>query len=86
MAARTTGSTGSPKLPYSSSGGVPSPTPSTSRPPESRSRVTVSRASFHGRRLGNGVTIGPSRTRSVASATPASRIHGSAIASRRRLT
>ena len=86
MAARTTGSVGSPKLPYSSSGGSPRPTPSTSRPPDSRSRVTVSLATFQGRRRASGVTIGPSRSRSVASATPVSSIHGSAMRSFHALT
>ena len=44
---------------------LPSPTPSTSRPPLSRSSVTVSRATLAGRRRASGVTIGPSRSRSV---------------------
>jgi hypothetical protein len=86
MAARTTGSVGSPKLPYSSSGGSPRPTPSTNRPPDSRSRVTVSLASFQGRRLGSGVTIGPSRSRSVARATAVSSTQGSAMRSRQAFT
>ena len=47
-AARTAGSIGSPQLPNSSSGGVAQPAPSTSRPPDSRSSVTVSRASLPG--------------------------------------
>ena len=55
---------------------LPKPTPSVSRPPLSRSSVAVSRATFTGRRRASGVTIGPSRTRSVAVATAASVIHG----------
>jgi hypothetical protein len=43
--------------------------------------VTVSRATFQGRRRASGVTIGPRRSRSVARATPASSSHGSAIGS-----
>ena len=53
------------------------PTPSTNRPPESTSSATVSRATFHGRRRDSGVTIIPSRTRSVRAAIAASAIHGS---------
>jgi hypothetical protein len=59
---------------------LPSPTPSVSRPPASRSSVAASRATFTGRRRASGVTIGPSRTRSIAVATAASVIHGSATA------
>ena len=54
------------------------PTPSTSRPPLSRSSVTVSRASLWTCRRGVGVTSGPIRTRSVALAIAAIAIHGSA--------
>ena len=59
---------------------LPIPTPSTSRPPLSRSSVTVSRASWCGRRRGTGVTSGPMITRSVTIATAASTTHGSASA------
>ena len=45
--------------------------------PESRSRAIVSRASFAGRRRVIGVTIVPSRMRSVAVAIAASEIHAS---------
>jgi hypothetical protein len=55
----------------------PIPTPSTSRPPLSRSRVTVCRATTTGRRRGSGVTSVPSRTRLVAVAAAVSVIHGS---------
>ena len=48
-------------------------------PDDSRSSDATSRASFHGRRRGTGVTIGPMRTRSVADAIAASVIHGSAM-------
>jgi hypothetical protein len=48
--------------------------------------VTVSLATFQGRRLASGVTIGPSRSRSVARATPASSSHGSAMRSFHALT
>jgi hypothetical protein len=47
---------------------APSPAPTTSRPPESRSSVAASFASFQGRRRASGVTSAPKRTRSVASA------------------
>jgi hypothetical protein len=57
---------------------LPRPTPSVSLPPLSRSRVAVSRATLAGRRRASGVTIGPSRMRSVASAIAASVICGSA--------
>jgi hypothetical protein len=49
-------------------------------PPLSRSSVAISRASFTGRRRASGVTIGPSRTRSVVIAMAASTTHGSATA------
>jgi hypothetical protein len=49
-----------------------------SRPPLSRSSVAVSRATLTGLRRASGVTIGPSRIRSVAAAIAASVIHGSA--------
>jgi len=65
-------------LPNSS---LPSPAPNVSLPPLSRSSVAVSLATFTGRRRASGVTIGPSRTRSVTIATAASVIHGSAAAS-----
>ena len=57
---------------------APRPTPSVSRPPLSRSSVAVSRATLTGLRRASGVTIGPSRIRSVAVATAVSVIHGSA--------
>jgi len=44
------------------------PRADTSRPPERRSSVAVSFASFQGRRRASGVTSAPNRTRSVASA------------------
>ena len=72
------GSSSSPKRVSSPPVFTPRPTPSTSRPPLSWSRLVVSRASFCGRRRATGVTSGPSRTVSVAVATAASRIHGSA--------
>jgi hypothetical protein len=59
---------------------LPAPTPSTSRPPLSRSSVTVSRASWCGRRRASGVTSGPMITRSVDIATADRVTHGSASA------
>src|SRR5437879_1540082 len=56
---------------------IPSPTPSTSRPRLRWSRVTASRASFHGRRRGSGVTRGPSRIVDVDVAMADSAIHAS---------
>jgi hypothetical protein len=44
------------------------------RPPDSRSKVAISRASCRGRRRGTGVTWVPSRIRSVARAAAASRM------------
>ncbi len=58
---------------------VTEPTPSTNRPPDSRSSETVSRATFHGRRRANGVTIVPIVSRRVRSATAASPTQGSAM-------
>ena len=84
-AASTFGSVGSPKLPNSSGMGAPRPTPRIIRPPVSRSRVVTSRASFGTRRRATGVTIVPSRIRSVASAAAVSSTHGSAIARRNSL-
>src|ERR671923_301044 len=57
MPARTRGSPSSPNLPGSNSPvrSLPRPTPSTSRPPLSRSSVTVSRASWRARRRGRHV-------------------------------
>ena len=52
------------------------------RPPESRSSTATWRATSHGRRRASGVTMAPRRTRSVASATAVSAIHGSAMSSR----
>ena len=49
------------------------------RPFDSRSSEATSRATFHGRRRGSGVTIGPIRTRSVADAMAAIVTHGSAM-------
>ncbi len=59
---------------------LPTPTPSTSRPPLRRSSVTVSRASWWMRRRGSGVTSGPVTIRSVRIAIAAIVIHGSASA------
>ena len=56
----------------------PIPTPRVRRPPLSQSNVAVSRATLTGRRRGSGVTMGPSRTRSVAVGIAASVIHESA--------
>ena len=58
---------------------LPSPAPSTSRPPLSRSSVTVSRASLPGRRRGSAVTIGPRWIDSVAAAMADSVSQASAI-------
>jgi hypothetical protein len=66
---------------------LPRPTPSVSRPPESRSSVAVSLATLTGRRRASGVTMGPRRMRWVAVAMAVSVIHGSAtsmIGSRQR--
>ena len=84
-AASTFGSVGSPKLPNSSGMGAPRPTPRIIRPPVSRSRVVTSRASFGTRRRATGVTIVPSRIRSVASAAAVSSTQGSAIVRRNSL-
>ena len=59
---------------------LPSPAPNTSRPFESRSSETVSRASFCGRRRASGVTSAPIRSRSVATAIAARAIQGSTTA------
>ena len=59
------------------SSSVPSPTGRINRPLDRRSRVMVSRASFHGRRRDGGVTIAPIRTRSVRIAIAAMTTHGS---------
>ena len=59
----------------------PRPTPSTRRPCERWSRVTVWRARTWGRRRATGVTMGPSRRRSVVMAAAASTTQGSATAS-----
>lgn len=59
------------------------PTPSTTRPPLKWSRVAACLATFHGRRRGNGVTIGPSRILLVLIATAARVIQGSAAGSSR---
>ena len=53
----------------------PSPTPRIIRPPESWSTAAASRATFHGRRRGSGVTAVPSAIRSVRTATAASTAH-----------
>src|SRR6201996_57467 len=65
-----------PKSPWT---GAPRPTPKTVRPLASRSRVTVCRASTHGRRLDTGVIIGPIMMRSVRTAMADSTAHGSTI-------
>jgi hypothetical protein len=57
---------------------LPRPTPRVNLPSLSRSRVAVSRATLAGRRRASGVTIGPSRMRSVALAIALSVICGSA--------
>ena len=62
--ARSRAGVGSPTLPKPASSSVPSPTGSTRRPPDSTSRETASRASFHGRRRAGANTIAPSLTRS----------------------
>ena len=51
----------------------------TSRPPDRRSSVVASRASFHGRRRDGANTSAPSRIRSVRAAIAASRIQGTDI-------
>src|SRR5215207_5261943 len=79
MLARRRSSSSSPVIEYSlANRSLPRPTPSVSRPPLSRSSVAVSRATLTGLRRASGVTIGPSRIRSVAVAIAASVIHGSA--------
>jgi hypothetical protein len=55
------------------------PAPRIRRPFESRSAVTVCRASTHGRRRGTGVIIVPILMRSVAAAIAPSATHGSHI-------
>ena len=56
-----------------------------SRPPDSWSRATVSRATLAGRRRASGVTMAPSRTRSVATAMAARATCGSVAGSPLRL-
>ena len=75
--ARTRAEVGSPTLPSPRSSVVPRPTGSTSRPFDSTSSDTASRASFHGRRRGGANTSAPIVTRSVRIAIAASTIHGS---------
>ena len=67
--------------PMSSNSAAPSPlpTPNTNRPPESRSTVVVSRASFCGRLLGTGVTVVPIVIVVVAAATAPSATQGSTM-------
>jgi hypothetical protein len=76
--ARSFMSVASPKRSNSPLRSEPAPTPSTSRPPLSRSSVTVSRASSCGRRRASGVTSGPVISRSVRLTMAAIVIHGSA--------
>jgi hypothetical protein len=71
-------SAASPKRSNSPPRSEPAPTPRTSRPPLSRSSVTVSRASCCGRRRASGVTSGPVISRSVRVVIAAIVIHGSA--------
>jgi hypothetical protein len=78
FSARTRGSGSSPSAEKSERSSPPSPTPRTRRPPERRSSVTVSRATFAGRRRARGVTSGPMRIRSVAAAIALRAIQGSA--------
>src|SRR5690606_14141473 len=82
-AARTRGSAGSRRPPKSPSGGSPSPTQSTARPPLRWSSVVRCLATIHGRRRASGVTMVPSRTREVRCATAPSSTHGSYTSSRR---
>ena len=56
---------------------APRPTASTARPSESWSSVATWLATFQGRRHGSGVSIVPSRTRSVRAAMAASSVHAS---------
>ena len=60
-----------------SSDSAPTPSVTNARPPESWSSVATWLASFHGRRHGTGVSMVPSRTRSVRTAIAAITVHGS---------